>query len=89
MELKELAGKHQLECVRVDVRHPFSDDTPGIAWAMDDKVYMVFEDRNDGYRSQAAPMLVGEGGAYEFWDPDYIQREVVCRHVVKGGYGEA
>ena len=48
---------------------------------------MVFEDNNDGYRSGAGPVLVATGSAYEFWDPDYIHRDVVVRHVDKSDYG--
>lgn len=86
MELKDLIGPHKLEAAaRPDVRHPFSDGE-GIAWEMDNKVYMVFEDNNDGYRSEAGPLFVADGPAYRLWSPDYIHRDVVGRHVTKGDY---
>ena len=87
MELKELVGQHKLDCAaRTDVRHPFDADREGIAFSLDDKVYMVFEDNNDGYRSCAAPVLVASGYAFEFWDPEYINRPVTVRHVTHGEY---
>lgn len=91
MELKDLVGPHKLECAaRPDANHPFGRDCEGIAWAMDNKVYMVFEASNDGYRSSAGPILVADGPAYDFWDPEYLHRDIVGRHVTKGDYsGEA
>lgn len=90
MELKDLVGQHILDCAaRTDVRHPFNADANGIAWSMDEKIYMAFEDANDGYRSSMASLLVAEGCAYNFWDPDYLgKRQVTCRMVTEG-YGSA
>lgn len=87
MNLSDLVGKHKLQAARPDVRHPFNPDSEGIAWAMDDKVYIAFSDNNDGYRSNCAPLLIAEGPAWEFWSPDYIMRDVVGRHVTKGEHG--
>jgi hypothetical protein len=88
-ELKDLVGKHMLECAaRTDIRHPFDSDGEGIAWAMDGKIYIAFQDVDDGYRSSCAPLLVGDGNAYSLWSPEYIMRQVVGRHVTKGEYDE-
>jgi hypothetical protein len=90
--LKDLVGPHKLETVaRMDIRHPFDADANGIAWAMDGKVYFVFEDQGDGYRSAASPILSADGDAYMFgnWRPEYLHREVVGRLIERTGSGEA
>lgn len=85
--LRDLVGEHILNCAaRTDVRHPFYDDKSGIAFALDEDIYFVFEDLNDGYRSTAAPILKASGPSYEFWEPEYIQRRVLIRYVTKGEY---
>lgn len=96
MELKDLVGPHKmLVAARPDARHPFSTDKEGLVWFLEtdgkDRVFMAFEDNNDGYRSQMGPLFVADGDAYEILNgPDYIRRDVVGRHVTQGEYsGEA
>lgn len=90
MELKDLVGPHKmLVAARTGVRHPLIDDKDGVAWFLQtegigDRIFMAFEDNNDGYRSQMGPLFVAHGDAYEIVeDPDYIRRNVVCRHLAK------
>lgn len=88
LELSDLVGPHTLDaCARTDVTHPFDPHSSGIAWSMDGKVYMAFEDVNDGYRSECAPIFVAEGGFYEFCSPEYLNRQVVGKCVTKDEYG--
>ena len=84
--LHELVGKHMLTAAaRTDVRHPFDSDANGIMWFMDNKIYAVFEDPDDGYRSHAGPIFVATGDASSVGgiEAEYIQREVIARMAPK------
>lgn len=88
MELKDLVGPHKmLYAARTDVAHPFDPGKAGIAFVLDDVQYLAFEDDNDGYRSQMGALFSAPGAGC-LWSPDYIQRDVVCRHVTTSQYGD-
>jgi hypothetical protein len=84
MELKDLVGPHEmLQAARPGINHPFDGSKDGIAFCLDDKVYLAFEDDNDGYRSCMGALFVADAEAYNLWSPDYIRRKVVCRHLTQ------
>ncbi len=89
IELKELVGKHKMPVAgTTDVRHPFDGDKSGICFFLDDMAYMVFEDQNDGYRSCAGPIFSAKTDAYDVIpNYEYINRDVVVRHVKDSRYG--
>ena len=89
---KELVGEHIFKYVpKLDVRHPLSSDANGVLFGLDNMVYLVFEDENDGYRSCAGPLLSFEGAAYELGGSyhEYLREAVVCSHGTRCEYGEA
>lgn len=76
-----LYGEWQLMAVRTDARHPFNDAN-GICFEVmrpgENKVVMVFEDVNDGYRSAAAAPFVSNCDMYDICDSaDYLRIPVV------------
>lgn len=86
--LDQLVGPHKMKHTPItDVRHPFDPDAGGIAFGLDDAIYMVFEDPSDGYRSHAGPLLSFKGrfsdlGARRF---DYCDLDVVCSMKTSNG----
>jgi len=89
MELRDLVGPHKMiQAARTDITHPFDSGKEGVAFCLDDKVYLAFEDDNDGYRSQMGALFVATAEAHDLWSPHYIRRDVVCRHVDRDKYGD-
>jgi hypothetical protein len=89
LTLKSLIGRHQLTIPAVPtVRHPYDVEAGGIAWEMDGKVYFVFEDQLDGYRSSASPVLCSDGDLYSLagvWGER--KRAVECKLVLSNDSG--
>lgn len=90
-ELKDLVGEHEFTLVpKLDVRHPISVDANGAMFGLDDTIYLIFEDENDGYRSSAGPLLSFKGSAYQLGGSyhEYLKERVLCEHETQGEYGE-
>ena len=78
--LSDLVGKHVLRTVPADAKHPFDRDASGVAFTLDDRSYLVFEDPDDGYRSAAGPLLSFDGHLYQigYSALDHINEPVLC-----------
>jgi hypothetical protein len=74
-DLSWLLGKHRLNAVYADARHPFNPNCEAIAIDLDGRVVLFIEDTNDEYRSSLGEVLVGD--RTEFWPGTTIERDVV------------
>lgn len=64
-ELSELVGERTMPCTPImKASHPFDASAEGVCFKIDEAVYFVFEDANDGYRSMAGPLL---GFVGDYW----------------------
>jgi hypothetical protein len=85
--LSDLVGAQILECIpKTDLTNPFDRDGNGCAFSMSGRIYLVFEDPNDGYRSSASPLISFAGSGYEIgWRyPEYLRHPVLCSMVGLG-----
>lgn len=90
MLLSDLTGERVLKCVpKLDVRHPLCANASGAMFGLDDTIYLVFEDENDGYRSSAGPLLSFVGSVYDLGGSyhEYLEEAVICSHGTRGEYG--
>jgi hypothetical protein len=90
-QFSDLVGEHIFGIVPAEARHPFSGEASGVCFVLDDTSYLVFENPDDGYRSNAGPILSWEGGAYElgyegYSFPTYLREPVVCSHRTTAEY---
>lgn len=86
--LSDLVKHKMLWSVLVNAAHPADNEKTGMGVHLDDTFYLFFEDNNDGYRSQMAPILSAKCEGYEFYSPDYLRRNVTCTHITKDEYGD-
>lgn len=89
--LADLVGTHTLDFVpRLDIHHPFDTSSNGVMFGLSGRVYFVYEDPSDGYRSAAGPLLSFTGAPYEIggeWHPEYL-RNVQVVATMEGDGGE-
>jgi hypothetical protein len=88
VSLADLVGQHVLVTApNLMVRHPFDPDASGVAFTLDDKSYLAFEDPNDNYRSSLGVLFCFAGDLYQLggFYPEYVRLPVLASMSAKPG----
>lgn len=74
-----LLGKHILQAVYPNARHPFDDEVEAFGIQMDNRYILFLEVNDDGYRSSLADVMFGSGSP--LWKRDtWLNIPVTVRH---------